>query len=130
MIKTGQVLRSCFGVVTFLPFEPRAFKILLLLWFAYPGAIELSILSKHYQTEIAVVDIESERVDRFGKTQLFLSLYHTLTICFPKKYPVLSPYPFPPPVWKFCFRNSKKVHLSTFLWNFKLWKHLIKLWLF
>ncbi|XP_020620581.1 ubiquitin thioesterase OTU1-like isoform X3 [Orbicella faveolata] len=31
------------------------------------GAIELSILSKHYQTEIAVVDIESGRVDRFGE---------------------------------------------------------------
>jgi len=35
----------------------------------------LSILSKHYQTEIAVVDIESGRVDRFGKTQSLLSLY-------------------------------------------------------
>jgi len=33
----------------------------------YTGAIELSILSKHYQTEIAVVDTESGRVDRFGK---------------------------------------------------------------
>ena len=32
------------------------------------GAIELSILSKHYQAEIAVVDTESGRVDRFGKT--------------------------------------------------------------
>lgn len=31
------------------------------------GAIELSILSKHYQAEIAVVDTESGRVDRFGK---------------------------------------------------------------
>lgn len=31
------------------------------------GAIELSILSKHYQTEIAVVDTESGRVDRFGE---------------------------------------------------------------
>lgn len=29
----------------------------------------MSILSKHYETEIAVVDIESERVDRFGKNQ-------------------------------------------------------------
>lgn len=31
------------------------------------GAIELSILSKHYQAEIAVVDTESGRVDRFGE---------------------------------------------------------------
>ncbi|XP_068674999.1 ubiquitin thioesterase OTU1-like isoform X1 [Montipora foliosa] len=31
------------------------------------GAIELSILSKHYQTEIAVVDTESGRIDRFGE---------------------------------------------------------------
>ncbi|XP_066027386.1 ubiquitin thioesterase OTU1 isoform X2 [Pocillopora verrucosa] len=31
------------------------------------GAIELSILSKHYQTEIAVVDIETGRVDRYGE---------------------------------------------------------------
>ena len=35
--------------------------------FWYTGAIELSILSAHYQTEIAVVDTESGRVDRFGK---------------------------------------------------------------
>ena len=33
----------------------------------FAGAIELSILSKHYQTEIAVVDTESGRIDRFGK---------------------------------------------------------------
>ena len=33
----------------------------------YTGAIELSIVSNHYQTEIAVVDTESGRVDRFGK---------------------------------------------------------------
>lgn len=31
------------------------------------GAIELSILSKHYQTEIAVADTESGRVDRYGE---------------------------------------------------------------
>ncbi|XP_074605848.1 ubiquitin thioesterase OTU1-like isoform X3 [Acropora palmata] len=31
------------------------------------GAIELSILSKYYQAEIAVVDTESGRVDRFGE---------------------------------------------------------------
>ena len=31
------------------------------------GAIEISILSKHYQTEIDVVNTESGRIDRFGK---------------------------------------------------------------
>ena len=35
------------------------------------GAIELSILSKHYQTEIAVVDIETGRVDRYGKSHFY-----------------------------------------------------------
>lgn len=29
----------------------------------------MSILSKHYQTEIAVADTESGRVDRYGKMQ-------------------------------------------------------------
>ena len=38
------------------------------------GAIELSILSKHYQAQIAVVDTESGRVDRFGKT--YINLLH------------------------------------------------------
>ena len=31
------------------------------------GAIEISILSKHYQTEINVVNTESGRIDQFGK---------------------------------------------------------------
>jgi hypothetical protein len=31
------------------------------------GAIEISILSKHYETEIDVVNTESGRIDRFGK---------------------------------------------------------------
>ena len=43
------------------------------------GAIELSILSKHYQAEIAVVDTESGRVDRFGKT--CNNLYHQCHSC-------------------------------------------------
>ncbi|XP_031560995.1 ubiquitin thioesterase OTU1-like, partial [Actinia tenebrosa] len=35
------------------------------------GAIELSILSKHYGIEIAVVDTESERIDRFGENEKY-----------------------------------------------------------
>ena len=31
------------------------------------GAIELSILARHYETEIAVVDIQTGRVDKFGE---------------------------------------------------------------
>ena len=42
--------------------------IIITTYFLCTGAIELSILSKHYQTEIAVVDTESGRIDRFGKT--------------------------------------------------------------
>ena len=43
------------------------------------GAIELSILSKHYQAEIAVVDTESGRVDRFGKA--YNNLLHRCHSC-------------------------------------------------
>ncbi|KXJ20892.1 Ubiquitin thioesterase OTU1 [Exaiptasia diaphana] len=35
------------------------------------GAIELSILCKYYEVEIAVVDTETERIDRFGKEGTF-----------------------------------------------------------
>ena len=31
------------------------------------GAIELSIFSEYYKTELDVVDIQTQRVDRFGK---------------------------------------------------------------
>ena len=30
------------------------------------GAIELSVLSEHYQLELDVVDVQSQRIDRFG----------------------------------------------------------------
>lgn len=32
---------------------------------SWGGAIELSILGKHYNTEIASVDVETGRIDRF-----------------------------------------------------------------
>ena len=53
----------------FLPFnlETNIEDVTFIFMFSHSGAIELSILSKHYQTEIAVVDIETGRVDRFGK---------------------------------------------------------------
>ena len=129
LINTGQVSVHALEWSLFFLW---AFKISLLLsWFSYPGAIELSILSKHYQTEIAVVDIESERVDRFGKTQSLLSLNYTLRICFPKKYPMLSPSPIPPTILKFWILPwLNKVYLSTFLCNFKLLKHFLSLWHF
>ena len=68
-----------------------------LIHFCYPGAIELSILSKHYQTEIAVADIETGRVDRFGKDHSFSLLSNpahwdvSFIICTP---------PPPPPPWR------------------------------
>ena len=45
------------------------------------GAIELSILSKHYQTEIAVVDIETGRVDRYGKSHFYISTIRVVLPC-------------------------------------------------
>ena len=32
-----------------------------------PGAIELKIFSEHYKVELDVVDIQTQRIDRFGK---------------------------------------------------------------
>ena len=45
------------------------------------GAIELSILSKHYQTEIAVVDIETGRVDRYGKNHFYICMIRVVLPC-------------------------------------------------
>ena len=36
---------------------------------SWGGAIEISILTKHYAVEIAVVDTQSVRIDRFGEDQ-------------------------------------------------------------
>ena len=35
--------------------------------YMYIGAIEVSIFSDHYQTELDVVDIQTQRIDRFGE---------------------------------------------------------------
>ena len=32
-----------------------------------PGGIELTVFSAHFKVELDVVDIQSQRVDRFGK---------------------------------------------------------------
>ncbi len=32
-----------------------------------PGAIELAVFSEYYRTELDVVDIQTQRIDRFGK---------------------------------------------------------------
>ena len=32
------------------------------------GAIELMIFSEHFSTELDVVDIQTQRIDRFGET--------------------------------------------------------------
>ena len=47
----------------------------------FSGAIELSILSKHYQTEIAVVDIETGRVDRYGKSHFYICTIRVVLLC-------------------------------------------------
>lgn len=32
----------------------------------FAGAIELSVFSEHYKVELDVVDVQSQRIDRFG----------------------------------------------------------------
>ena len=34
----------------------------------YAGAIELTVLSEHFKVELDVVDIQTQRIDRFGET--------------------------------------------------------------
>ena len=34
------------------------------------GAIELTVFSEHYKVELDVVDIQTQRIDRFGKYEL------------------------------------------------------------
>lgn len=43
------------------------------------GAIELSILSDSYETELHVVDVQTNRIDKFGKLKL-LCLYTMLCV--------------------------------------------------
>ena len=35
-----------------------------------PGGIELTVFSAHFKVELDVVDIQSQRVDRFGKRSI------------------------------------------------------------
>ena len=38
-------------------------------------------MSKHYQTEIAVVDIETGRVDRYGKNHFYICTIRVILPC-------------------------------------------------
>ncbi|CDZ97332.1 histone deacetylase 3 [Phaffia rhodozyma] len=49
--------------------SPEAYISTILKPTSWGGAIELSIFSTHYKTEIASVDISSGRIDRFGEGQ-------------------------------------------------------------
>ncbi|KAF8480597.1 hypothetical protein JB92DRAFT_3040838 [Gautieria morchelliformis] len=40
---------------------------------SWGGAIELSIFSRHYRAEIASIDIETGRIDRFGENSSYAS---------------------------------------------------------
>ena len=39
------------------------------------GGIELTVFSNHFKVELDVVDIQSQRVDRFGKEYTAHTLY-------------------------------------------------------
>jgi hypothetical protein len=42
-------------------------RIIISSFFPSQGAIELKVFSDHYKVELDVVDIQTQRVDRFGK---------------------------------------------------------------
>ncbi|POY70223.1 hypothetical protein BMF94_6806 [Rhodotorula taiwanensis] len=74
---------------------------------SWGGAIELSILAKHFQTEIWSIDVQTGRVDRFGQDagyETFVLLvysgihYDALTLSFVPPEPSPS---FPPPNLEF-----------------------------
>ena len=44
------------------------------------GAIELSIFSEYYQIELDVVDVQSQRIDRFGECQSVVHAHGLLTL--------------------------------------------------
>ncbi len=44
------------------------------------GAIEVSVFSEHYQTELDVVDIQTQRIDRFGKCSKYLLSHFPLIL--------------------------------------------------
>ena len=51
------------------------------------GAIELLVFSEHYLTELDVVDIQTQRIDRFGNFITFMS-----TMSNPNPNPNPNPY--------------------------------------
>jgi hypothetical protein len=51
--------------------------LLLLTYLRRAGAIELSILCKYYQTEIAAVDVQSLRTDVYGQGEGYPEVWPT-----------------------------------------------------
>ena len=45
-----------------------------------PGAIELSVFSEHYKVELDVVDIQTQRIDRFGTQVMSANLISTFYV--------------------------------------------------
>ena len=45
----------------------KALILCLYLYLPHAGGIELTVFSAHFKVELDVVDIQSQRVDRFGK---------------------------------------------------------------
>lgn len=41
-------------------------SLLFLLFLLWSGAIELAVFSEHFRTELDVVDVQTQRIDRFG----------------------------------------------------------------
>ena len=42
---------------------------------SWGGGIELTVFSEHYKVELDVVDIQTQRVDRFGETMCAIYMY-------------------------------------------------------
>ena len=64
--------------------------------FDFPGAIELAVYSDHFKTELDVVDIQSQRIDRFGTHTHTLpppTHPHTLTHTLRREPRLLQPSP-------------------------------------
>ena len=57
--------------------------------FITSGAIELFILSKYYQIEVAAVDIQSGRVDIYGQNENYLEVYPVFCVIFKSSHFVL-----------------------------------------
>jgi len=53
-----------------------------------PGAIELSVFSEHYKVELDVVDIQTQRIDRFGTQDMSANLILTFYV-FVHRHPLM-----------------------------------------